>query len=95
MAPQQNAPTLVGSAKRRDAGGPDDLAQPNTRNPLNFVLLRRYCELTGESVQAVHDRRRRGQWQDGKHCTVVDGRRLWINLPEVEKWIRQGGRSST
>lgn len=62
--------------------------------PVRFVLLKHYCKLTGDSPQAVHNRRHRGDWIDGKHCILVDGRRLWINMMEVEHWILNGGRTN-
>lgn len=62
--------------------------------PIQYVLLRRYCQLTGDTPQAVYDRRRRGQWIDGLHCRVVGARRLWINLPAVQAWVRDGGQAA-
>jgi hypothetical protein len=53
------------------------------------ILLRRYCELTGDTAQAVHDRRQDGEWEDGKQCHIKR-RRLWIDLPEVANWVRSG-----
>jgi hypothetical protein len=53
------------------------------------ITLRRYCEITGETTQAVHDRRRKGEWEDGKHCHIKRGR-LWIDVPEVASWVRSG-----
>jgi hypothetical protein len=52
-----------------------------------FVKLRKYCELTGDTPMAVHNRRRRGYWIDGVHCKVLSGRRLWINPAEVNIWF--------
>jgi len=51
------------------------------------ITLRRYCDITGETTQAVHDRRRKGEWVDGKHCHIKRGR-LWIDVPEVANWVR-------
>ena len=51
-----------------------------------WVTLQHYCELTGESAGAVYARRRKGEWLDGVH-TMMRKRRLWINLPETEKWL--------
>jgi hypothetical protein len=56
-----------------------------------IIKLHRYCELTGDTPDAVHTRRRRGEWIDGRHCHLVGGRRLWINLPEVNAWLRSNG----
>ena len=56
-----------------------------------IVKLTRYCELTGDTPDAVHMRRRRGEWVDGRHCYLIGGRRLWIDLTEVNAWLRNGG----
>ena len=56
-----------------------------------IVKLSRYCELTGDTPDAVHMRRRRGEWVDGRHCHIIGGRRLWIDLAEVNAWIRSSG----
>ena len=56
-----------------------------------IIKLNRYCELTGDTPDAVHMRRRRGEWIDGRHCHLISGRRLWINLAEVSAWVRSGG----
>jgi len=56
-----------------------------------IIKLNRYCELTGDTPDAVHMRRRRGEWIDGRHCHLISGRRLWIDLAEVSAWVRSGG----
>ena len=53
-----------------------------------LVKLHHYCKLTGDTPQAVHSRRKRKQWIDGQHCHVKEGRRLWIDINEVNKWVR-------
>jgi hypothetical protein len=58
---------------------------------VQLVTLRHYCSLTGDTPQAVHSRRKRGEWVDDKHCYLVKGRRLWIDIEEANKWIRNGG----
>ncbi|MBK6350584.1 MAG: hypothetical protein V9E93_08735 [Steroidobacteraceae bacterium] len=56
-----------------------------------IVKQNRYCELTGDTPDAVHMRRRRGEWIDDRHSHLISGRRLWINLPEVNAWLRSNG----
>jgi hypothetical protein len=51
------------------------------------ITLRRYCDITGETAQAVHDRRRKGEWVDGKHCHMKRGR-LWIDVPGIANGVR-------
>ena len=53
----------------------------------SIVTLKRYCEITGDTPHAVHNRRRRGIWVDGVHCQVKARRRLWINVVVVNEWL--------
>lgn len=82
---------MKGRVSGRDAPmrAPTDRAVtlPREHNTM-LVRLRRYCELTGETTRAVHDRRRKGRWVDGKHCFLAPDHRLWVNLSEVNDWIR-------
>lgn len=56
--------------------------------PMAWVKLEKYTEMTGDSVDAVNNRRKAGKWLDGNQCKIVDGR-LWINLPAVEGWVEK------
>lgn len=55
--------------------------------PLNWIRLAKYCELSGDSSDAVHARRRKRQWADGKQCRIGPDGNLWINPEEVNKWV--------
>jgi len=55
-------------------------------HPVEWVKLRKYVELTGDSAASVHARRRAGKWRDGHQCKVVDDM-LWVNLSAAEKWV--------
>lgn len=85
------------TTKRRSGrnGGKKSAAAPSAAQATEvapvIIKLNRYCELTGDTPDAVHTRRRRGEWIDGRHCHLVSGRRLWINLPEVNAWLRSNG----
>jgi hypothetical protein len=63
------------------------MAPEASESAMTLVRLPRYCQLTGDTARAVHDRRRRGVWKDGRHCFIAPGRRLWVNLQEVKSWI--------
>lgn len=54
--------------------------------PLRWVTLAKYCELTGESGNAVHARRRRGDWIEGVHCRVNQGK-VWVHLERAQRWV--------
>ena len=63
------------------------------RQPLAWVKLERYVEISGDSVDSVQARRKAGKWLDGNQCKIVDGR-LWINLPAVEEWVTKWEQTS-
>lgn len=53
-----------------------------------WVTLTRYCEITGETRQAVHVRVTTGRWQRGVHYSKPDGGNAWINVPAVLQWVQ-------
>lgn len=55
---------------------------------MNWVKLKKYCELSGDTTDAVHAKRRKGIWLDEKQCRLAPDGNLWINLMEVEKWVQ-------
>lgn len=59
-------------------------------HPVNWVKLKKYVDMTGDTAASVHSRRRAGKWLDGVQCKVVDDM-LWINLPAAEKWVETWG----
>ena len=56
---------------------------------MNWVRLRKYAEISGDTVDAVKKRRCRGVWIDGRHCKIGPDNKIWINIEEVEKWIER------
>jgi len=55
--------------------------------PIKWVKLKHYCALSGDTPDAVHAKRRKGQWLDELQCRIAPDGNLWINLDEVEKWV--------
>jgi hypothetical protein len=75
----------AGAQRPPTAGAPEaDICQPR------WVRLHYYCELTGETRSAVHNRRYCGQWRDGVHTIVDPSRRVWVNLDAAEDWLTTG-----
>lgn len=65
-------------------------------SPLHWIRLAKYCELSGDTADAVHARRRKRQWTDGLHCRLGPDGNLWVNLEEVNKWVEgQDPRASS
>jgi hypothetical protein len=81
-------PTRPSAAPKR-ATAPSVESSTDDDSAFKFIKLGKYCELTGDTPMAVHNRRRRGHWIDGVHCMVLSGRRLWINPAEVNLWFLQ------
>lgn len=36
-----------------------------------WILLEKYCELTGDTKEAVYARRKKGDWLEGVQCVLV------------------------
>ena len=53
-----------------------------------WILLEKYCQLTGDTKEAVYARRKKGNWLDGVQCVLVR-RRIRVCLAEVDQWIQK------
>jgi hypothetical protein len=53
---------------------------------MQWVTLKKYCQDSGETPEAVRKRRQKGIWLDGLH-TKVRNRRLWVNTKAAEQWV--------
>ena len=56
---------------------------------MKWVKLKRYCEISGDTADAVDARKRRGKWLQGIHWQKRSGA-IWINLEEVSLWVESG-----
>lgn len=57
---------------------------------LKWVKLKKYCQESGDTSDAVHAKRKRGIWLDGVHTKIAADGNLWVNTEAVEKWVEQG-----
>lgn len=57
--------------------------------PIDWVRAELYCQITGESMDAIYDRIREASWAAGKHYKRTGQRTLWINIKEAQEWIRK------
>lgn len=61
---------------------------------MKWVKLKKYCELSGDTPNAVYAKRKKGIWLDGIQCKVGPDGNLWINMIEVDKWVENGNRAT-
>lgn len=57
---------------------------------MKWVKLKKYCELSGDTTNAVYTRRNRSIWLEGVQSRIGPDGNLWINLDKVDQWIEQG-----
>jgi hypothetical protein len=61
---------------------------------MKWVKLKKYCEISGDTSNAVHAKRKRGMWLDGIQCKVGPDGNIWINVIEVERWVENGNKAT-
>lgn len=61
---------------------------------MKWVKLKKYCQDTGDTTNAVHAKRKRGMWLDGIQCKIGPDGNIWINLIEVERWVENGNKAT-
>lgn len=54
---------------------------------MKWIKLAKYCELTGDTPDAVYAKNRRKIWIEGVHYTKPADGCIWINTEEVDKWV--------
>jgi len=53
---------------------------------MKWVKLSKYCELSGDTPDAVYAKNRRHIWKEGAHYRKAADGCIWINTEEVDKW---------
>ena len=57
------------------------------------IPLSKYCELYGESKDAIDKRLQRGIWKVGRELRTIPGvRERWVDLEAVTQWVRQSSK---
>ncbi len=54
---------------------------------MRWVKLKKYCNISGDTANAVHAKRKKGVWLDGIQCKLGPDGNLWVNTEEVERWV--------
>ena len=62
---------------------------------MKWVKLKKYCQDSGDTSNAVHAKRKKGIWLDGIQCKIGPDGNIWINLIEVERWVEHGIKATT
>jgi hypothetical protein len=60
---------------------------------MKWVKLKKYCQDSGDTANAVHAKRKKGVWLDGIQCRLGPDGNIWINPIEVEKWVENGNKA--
>ncbi len=56
---------------------------------MKWIMLKRYCDLSGDTVNAVKKRRQKGIWKDGHHSKIGPNGKIWVNIEAVNRWVEQ------
>lgn len=71
---------------------PASLPMAGSMGGLRWVRLKRYCELTGDTPDAVDSRLRAGFWLRDIHARRPEGcKETWVNLDAVNDWAAGNG----
>ncbi|MDW5418923.1 hypothetical protein R6242_20330 [Iodobacter sp. CM08] len=52
-----------------------------------YVVIDKYCEITGDTPQAVWSRIKNGYWLKGREVLTLSGMKTLIDLEEYERWV--------
>lgn len=56
-------------------------------NGLKWIKLQKYCELSGDTKDAIYAKNRRRIWQRGVHYEKGADGCIYINTEAVSKWL--------
>lgn len=56
---------------------------------VKWVLIPRFCELTGYTKEAVNSKIKDGVWAEGIHWRKSPDNRRQINLEAFEQWVEE------
>ena len=57
---------------------------------MRWVKLKKYCDISGDTKDAVNAKRKVGKWAEGIHWRKAPDGKIWINTEEVERWVTDG-----
>ena len=57
-----------------------------------WLMVDKFCQITGLSKDAVKSKRFKGVWPDGFVTKKAPDGNLYVNIDQYEKWVEQGYR---
>lgn len=57
-----------------------------------WVLIKRFAEITGYSENAVRHKIKGGIWLEGRLWRKAPDNRIFVNLSEFERWVESEAR---
>lgn len=63
-------------------------------NASQWVLIRRFAEVTGYSENAVRHKVKNGTWIQGRIWRKAPDGRIFLNLTEFERWVESESRAT-
>jgi hypothetical protein len=55
---------------------------------IRYVLLKKFCEITGDTPGAVRDRLHRGVWHYSREVIKDETGRLHVDVEEYNRWVK-------
>jgi hypothetical protein len=71
-----------------------DAQQSPVQTTYRWIKLPLHCQITGDTSDAVHARRRKGQWRDGVQCQKGPDGNMYVNPEEWNKWVESNRENS-
>ncbi len=62
---------------------------------LKWVKVNKYCQLSGDTLEAVRAKRRKQIWKDGVHYAKGQDGCFYINVMAVEQWVESNLNSQS
>jgi|GEM_PF-370074 len=67
----------------------------NMSNPSQWVLVKRFAEVTGYSENAVRHKVKNGTWIQGRIWRKAPDGRIFLNVSEFERWVESEARATS
>ncbi len=61
---------------------------------INYITIKKFCEDTGYSEEAIRSKINRGDWQLGKEYTKAQDTRILINIEGYHAWVERNIQES-